>query len=87
MKIYTMTLTFKLVNVFGMSEGHYTSFRIYASFIVNWGVCMRKKTIRSSAVIEKDIKRCYNCKDGRIMRHKNLIFCGFCGKEFKRLRF
>ncbi len=28
------------------------------------------------------IRHCYSCKDGRLIRHGAMIFCGFCGKEF-----
>jgi len=47
----------------------------------------KRKGIRSTSVTKEDIKRCYSCKDGRLMKHKGLIFCGFCGKEFKRIQF
>ncbi|MFH1420980.1 MAG: hypothetical protein ABIG30_03365 [Candidatus Aenigmatarchaeota archaeon] len=28
------------------------------------------------------IIRCSSCKDGRIIRARGLVFCGFCGKEY-----
>lgn len=37
---------------------------------VFWGVDM------------KNIKHCNSCKDGRLIRHSGMIFCGFCGKEY-----
>jgi len=32
--------------------------------------------------VEMKIKHCYNCKDGRLIKHGAMVFCGFCGKEF-----
>ncbi len=28
------------------------------------------------------IKRCNSCKDGRLIKTRHMIFCGFCGKEY-----
>jgi hypothetical protein len=32
--------------------------------------------------MKKNIKHCNSCKDGRLVRHGSMIFCGFCGKEY-----
>ncbi len=34
----------------------------------------------------KKIKHCKKCKEGRLveLRTKELLFCGFCGSEFRK---
>ena len=32
----------------------------------------------------KSITHCPKCKDGRIIKSRGLIFCGFCGHEFDK---
>jgi len=27
-------------------------------------------------------KKCKSCKYGKLVRHNNLVFCSFCGKEY-----
>ena len=32
------------------------------------------------------VKHCNSCRDGRLIKHQNVVFCGFCGKEYNENR-
>ncbi|MFC2143670.1 hypothetical protein ACFLQN_04705 [Candidatus Aenigmatarchaeota archaeon] len=46
----------------------------------------RSRTVKQKpkASMDLDIHRCRNCKEGRLIAHGSLVFCGFCGKEYPR---
>jgi len=46
---------------------------LWVHYNAKWGVEMR-------------VKHCNNCRDGRLVKHGPVIFCGFCGKEYNMNR-
>ena len=40
------------------------------------------KVTRKTKITGRAIVRCPKCKEGRVVKARGLIFCGYCGHEF-----